>query len=344
MPLNQKTVSRIAFIRFLHHQGVQQSRLPEPQSSASVLTLHDAVEAFLLLAGEHLGSPGSREFEKYWDALSPAKHPNGVNLSVKQGMARLNKVRIALKHHGGHPSAATITQIVEDTSTFFAANTRLVFGVDYDQVSMADLIEQEKVRDLVRLAETAAAAGDQVKAMIALSDACDLLLTPHRTVGDTDTSPLRFGDGIRRAHSVDDLLRGLRPPRNDRGVDVDVHHRRDVAAQLHEVTEIVVALQAAARVTALGLDYAAYRRFRSLTPHHVDMMSGTREYRAPKGYNPSRDDVEFCHQFVVTASLRLTEAQAHLAPPPWLTSNGKPPWLREWETIGTGTMPPEGYL
>jgi hypothetical protein len=179
MPLNQKIVSRLAFIRFMHHQGVQQSRLPEPQSSVSVLTLHDAVEAFLLLAGEHLGCPGSREFEKYWDALSPAKISNGVNLTVKQGMVRLNKVRVALKHHGAHPNAATITQIAEDASTFFAANTRLVFDVDYDQASMADLIEQEKVRDLVRLAETTTAAGDLVKAMITLSDACDLLLTPR---------------------------------------------------------------------------------------------------------------------------------------------------------------------
>jgi hypothetical protein len=160
------------------------------------MTLHDAVEAFLLLAGEHVGSPGSREFEKYWDTLSPAKHPNGVNLAVKQGMARLNKVRVTLKHHGGHPSVTTINQIVEDTSTFFAANTQLVFGVDYDQVSMADLIEQEKVRDLVRAAETAAGAGDHIKAMIALSDACDLLLTPRRTVNDADASPLRFGDSM----------------------------------------------------------------------------------------------------------------------------------------------------
>jgi hypothetical protein len=162
---------------------------------------------------------------------------------------------------------------------------------------------------------------------------------------NADISPLRFGDNIRRPHRrVDDLLRGLRPPRNDGGVDVDAHRRRDVAELLQNVTEIVVALQAAARVTALGLDYATYHRFLSLTPHHVDTMTGTRDYRAPKGYNPSRDDVEFCHQFVVTASLRLTETQAHLAPPPWLTSDGRAPWLCEWETIGTGTMPSEGYL
>ena len=342
MPLNQKIVSRLAFIRFLHHQGVQQSNLPEPQSSVSVMTLHDAVEAFLLLAGEHIGSPGSREFEKYWEALNPAKQANGVNLAVKQGMARLNKVRITLKHHGGHPSAATISQIVEDTAAFFAANTQLVFGIDYDQVSMADLIEQEQVRDLVHAAETAA-DGDQIKAMIALSDACDLLLTPRRVYHDAGTSPLRFGDTIRRSHGVNDLLRGLMPPRNNRSVDLDVHRRRDVAEQLHQVTEIVMELQTAARVTALGLDYAAYRRFLSLTPYHADMMSGTREYRAPKGYAPSREDVEFCHQFVIIASLRLTEAHAHLAPPPWLAPDGGSPW-QPWETIDTGTMPADGYL
>ena len=34
-------------------------------------------------------------------------------------------------------------------------------------------------------------------------------------------------------------------------------------------------------------------------------------YRAPKGYAPTSHDVEFCYQFVVSASLLLTEAHAH---------------------------------
>ena len=68
MSLSQDEASRLAFIRYLHHQGVQQGRLPEPQSSAAVLLLHDAVEAFLLLAAEHLGAAAPREFGQYWDA------------------------------------------------------------------------------------------------------------------------------------------------------------------------------------------------------------------------------------------------------------------------------------
>ena len=112
-----------------------------------------------MLAAEHLGTAVPREFGQYWDVLSPGKLKGGVDLAVKQGMLRLNKVRVNLKHHGVQPSKASIDLSLVDAATFFAANTRLVFGIDYDQVSMADVIEQEKVRELVRKAESANAGG-----------------------------------------------------------------------------------------------------------------------------------------------------------------------------------------
>jgi hypothetical protein len=74
------------------------------------------------------------------------------------------------------------------------------------------------------------------------------------------------------------------------------------------------------------------------------MMGGKREYRAPKGYAPTQDDYRFCLQFVISTSLRLTEAHSHLAPPAWLADEDKAPWLREWETIATGTWSHEGYV
>jgi hypothetical protein len=46
---------------------------------------------------------------------------------------------------------------------------------------------------------------------------------------------------------------------------------------------------------------------------------------------------------VVSASLRLTQAHAHLTPPSWRASDARP--LQEpWETIAKGTFPGEGYL
>jgi hypothetical protein len=345
MSLSQAEVSRrLAFIRYLHHQAVRQGRLPEPQSSAAVLLLHDAVEAFLLLAAEHLGAAAQPQFGQYWDALSPTKLAGGRDLAVKQGMARLNKVRVNLKHHGVQPSQAAIDLNLADAATFFAANTTLVFGIDYDQMSMADLIEQDKVRELVRKAEAASAGGDHISAMVALSDAWELLLLPGRSGSRRQSSPLRFGDINWWGHDLARVRKALRPSGNDRGT-TDIHgpDRQFLAAHIGAVTETVMALQTAARVTALGIDYASYLRFVKLTPGHDDRGNGTRHYRAPKGYAPTGQDVEFCCQFVVTASLRLTEAHAHLTPPPWHTSD--PGSLQEpWETIAMGTFPGEGYL
>ena len=342
MSLSQEEGRRLAFIRYLHHQGVEQGRLPEPQSSAAVLLLHDAVEAFLLLAAEHLGAGASREFGQYWDALSPAKLPGGVDLAVKQGMQRLNRVRVNLKHHGVQPSKTAIDQNLADTATFFAANTPLVFGIDYDQVSMADVIEQEKVRELVRKAEAASAGGDHIGAMVALSDACELLLLPRRP-GSRKPSPLRFGDSIRWWGGLNRVQNALRPSGNGRGVDIHAHDRQFLVEHINTVTDVVMALQEAARVTALGIEYAAYLRFIRLTPDHTDVANGVREYRAPKDYAPTGDEVEFCYQFVVSASLRLTQAHAHLAPPSWRAGDARPRPV-PWETIATGTFPSEGYL
>ena len=344
MSLSHDEAGRLAFIRYLHHQAAQQGGLPEPQSSAAVLLLHDAVEAFLLLAAEHLGASPPRDFVQYWDTLSPAKLSNGVDLAVKQGMSRLNRVRVNLKHHGVQPGKTAIDQGLADGSTFFAANTPLVFGVDFDQVSMADLIEQEKVRDLVRKAEAATASGENAGAMVALSDASELLLQPRRQPSNAPASPLRFGESISR--SVQGLQRrisnGLQPS-DSRGVDANGFDRQFVAEHISELTRTVAALQEAARVTALGIDYAAYLKFIRLSPKHRDNVQGVREYIVPPGYAPTANDVEFCYQFVVSASLRLTEAHAHLERPPWLP-NTRRMVVGNWETIATGTTPQEGYL
>jgi len=69
-----------------------------------------------LLAAEHLGAAASREFGQYWDVLSPAKLTGGVDLAVKQGMVRLNKVRVNLKHHGVPPGRAAIDKGLADAA------------------------------------------------------------------------------------------------------------------------------------------------------------------------------------------------------------------------------------
>jgi hypothetical protein len=323
-------VRRLAYIRYLHGLGIEQSRLPDPMSSAALLMFHDAVDSFLLMAAEHLGAPAIHEFEKYWDALKPAKLTGGVDLPVQQGMKRLNRQRVALKHHGSQPNQATIELIKNDTDTFLAAACQLLFGQDYNAISMSSVIPQKAVRDLAVQADTASASGDPVSAMIALVDAWDELFNPWpRTTANEDSSPLRFGPAITWTVSADDIAAYLH---NETSSHRHPRRNEDIGRQIAEVTDVARALQNAAQLTAIGVDYAQYLRFESLVPRRDDFMNGRRVYRAPAAYAPTQEHVAFCLQFVVTAALRLAAAEAQLTKPARI-DGGTPAQRTPWQTI-----------
>jgi hypothetical protein len=54
--LDPLTMGRLALIRLLYLQGLEQSRLPQPVVCSSVLTFHDTVELFLGLTADRLRS------------------------------------------------------------------------------------------------------------------------------------------------------------------------------------------------------------------------------------------------------------------------------------------------
>jgi hypothetical protein len=75
-------------------------------------------------------------------------------------MERLNRVRVNLKHHGSIPGTQQIADARADVDAFLAANTQAVFGVDYDTVTMTEMVPQKPVRTKIRAAAKAEAAGD----------------------------------------------------------------------------------------------------------------------------------------------------------------------------------------
>ena len=90
-----------------------------------------------------------------------------------------------------------------------------------------------------------------------------------------------------------------------------------VDENIAKLNEVVAAIQRGMRVMAVGLEYAQFNRFDQLTPR----VFGTGEHRtihADFDYDPSRDEYDYCVQFVITAALRLTELEADTAKPSWI--------------------------
>lgn len=297
-PLTQQTIQRLAFVRFLHEQGVAQSAQPEPLSAAALLSFQDAVEHFLLLSADHLGVnlPNDVKFLQYWERLQP-KLSSGQELPSKQALSRVNRLRVDLKHHGNIPSSHAIAQSKADVTTFFTDATQMIFGVDFRAVDMVDLVTRAETARLLHEAQTHADVDNIVQAMAGLVLAFEELLEfCTGRVHAPGVSPFSFGTRVPR----------FRPTREDRGTLAAQHTRA--------LTETARDLQAAMRVISLGIDYARYAQFNVMTPPVNRYLDGSVKITVTQWHellNP--DDYQFARLFVIESALQAARADAVFA-------------------------------
>lgn len=323
--LDVETVKHLALIRLLYLQGADQARQPQPLSLFSLLTFHDSVELFLVLAADHLGAQMPQRdpnFLDYWHLLRPTDtFPGGVNLTGRGRMDRLNRNRNALKHAGAFPSHEIVGDALRATESFFEDNTEKVFGVAFDAIDMADIVPQDDVRALLKSAAKAEAARERTEAMADLAEAFAKLLRP---LAEPRYSAYSFGETV---HDGFTSTPGLEAAMDAISGQIQYGTMRNVGRVGHKADEIIAklsdavsALQRGMRVLATGIDYAQYNRFEQLTQH----VQRTRDGKATGnfGYAPDSSEYAFCNQFVITSALRIAELAANSAQPSWLVARG----------------------
>lgn len=293
--MDHSTVRRLAFIRYLLETAVEQSRRPAPLNCGSILTAHDAVELFLQLASEELntgtGHPG---FMDYWDLLNPKLDPQ--ELSQKESMRRLNKARVALKHHGTLPSSLDVEAFRASAISFFEENTPLVFGVELGDVSLVEFVSPDEARELLSEAQALINAGEPESALDKIAVAYSVMISDYedRKRDRFGRSPFFFGRSL-TFHNA--FFMGI--DRLDRKLGQYVDY----------VKESIEAMQDAIKVMALGIDYRKYSKFKKLVPLAQRTVGGKfvlqRMWR--EGEAPSVEDAQFCLGFVVESALALAE-------------------------------------
>lgn len=287
--LDPLTVQRLAYVRYLYREGVEQSRQPSPLRSRAITSFHDAVENFIGLAAQHLGVELKKnaEFLSYWEAIKPV-----FELPKKDQMKRLNDARVALKHNGTFPSAHQIEQARETVIDFFTSVTPKIFGIDLDSVDMVDLLTQDEVRKLLREAQTHADIGDYVQAMAGLSLAFRALLSTYqRGEGSTRWSAFNFGE---RLGPFDEPRVGIGRGRLDR---------------LKKLGDFMEITQETLMAISLGIDYPSMARFHILTPEVHGYFNNTRRFYVGKALEKTTsDDYDWARHFVIESGLGAAKA------------------------------------
>lgn len=285
---------RLAFAKYIFHLGLLESKKRSPLNAASLLMFHDAAELFLQIASEHLDvGKAQPTFVEYWDLLSSrAARP----VTQKERMRRLNKARVALKHHGTTPSSEDVIAFRETAARFFEENTPVLFDLQFRQLTLVEFVEPPAARE--RLGRAVAAILDERVTEAALTDtaiAFEAIIARREHEISPGPFPV-FPFGTVFAMSPFAF-------RFDHDTD------RSVIQSISAITGAIAEIQRVEKMLIMGVDFSGWLRFQSHLPNIVEMANGDYQstFSQPADTMADVEDLEFCVQYAVETALTLQQ-------------------------------------
>ena len=293
--MQNSEVKRLAFIRYMYKVGVEQSYQPEPVNALALLSFHDAAELFLHLSVEHLSASKSNvEFMAYWDIINPKIKPD--QLTQKDSMNKLNRARVQLKHHGIAPSKLNIEAFRVNITNFFDENTPKIFGIDFDSVSLVDLVVYDNTKSKLKAAQDLMQNDDAKGAIKEIAASFEFLIHDYeqQTLTEFRRSPFSFGPSLTFDTSF------------------FMHVEGKMGKFVDKVNKSISTMQTAIKVMSLGFDYRRYSKFKSLTPSTFFRHDEGDVHVLEPSEQITMKSCKFCFDYVIECALRLQDFDYNL--------------------------------
>ncbi len=282
--LNNDTIlRRLSLVKYLFKLGYTQSQLPENMAYVGILHFHDAIEMFLKLAAEKENVKSDNlKFIEYWEKIP--------TLTLKESMARLNMQRVNLKHKGVLPAKQDLEISRVNTTDFFEQNTPLLFGVQFRDISMLNLVSYETVRNFLQCAYKDLEENKHEKAAENAGFAfAELINCYEKSKKDIyRRSPFFFGDELKWWSM------------SSTGIG-------EIDKKFDQLKKGFEAITEATKIICLNLDYRKFMKFKLLTPHITRTANGNYFASNIGDAILSKANLEFCIDFVVESAIRLQE-------------------------------------
>lgn len=325
MSLHDSIMRRLSFIYYLKNKADDDASRPSPGPSVSVLTLHDSIELYLYVASEHLAAskPTGIDFMGYWERISE-KLPEDEKLSHKASMERLNRARKNLKHGGVRPHEADVNTFRVAVDEFFHQNTPVIFGIDFEDISLVNLIEFEGTKEYLEKSETYKNSGNYKESLLHSAYAFESLLLELKSYSRDELgyTPLisnishrsrHYSSGYTHSKSkiwlsnydedVAQNLAYLSGKIDELGDAVG-----STGEEIENISRDLDRLERDVEVLSLGIDYMEFSRFNHFTPKVIVTRNGREivENESKEKFH-KLEEADFCHNFALDATLRTQD-------------------------------------
>lgn len=285
---------RLTYIKYLYQQGVEQSKLPEVIAGFALMQFHDCIEMFLLLVAENLGKKDYTKwpFMQYWAEIN--------TLTMRDAMNIMKQRRVSLKHHGSFPSHDDVVECRINVGTFLQENVKIQFGIDFEAISLVDLVSYESVRSPLSIAVQNMADGKLYDSMVQTRIALDNLLEDYE------------GTKVHWYHSILEIGKKQGNKYKDfvKNANSNMVWFKDISETTNELRDV-------AKITALGIDFKKYALFKAVTPHIIRFIGEKcdieSEESLSKRVNISEYLCNICINFVIDSAVKLQETDYDLS-------------------------------
>lgn len=267
--------------------GKSYSRQSEPLSAGLAISLfQDAVEQLTWCIAKHRDL-GVKDIEAFTALLDKIEKSSEDTLPHKAKMLELNKARVGFKHYGNLPASSESEKFRSYTYDFLVVASQRFLGVDFEQVSLASLISDSKVRGHIEAAERNLAAEQIKEAVSEVALARFFLFKKLSQYLPKVDHRLRDADGL--FHLIPEL----------RGAGVQVF--RYLTQYLEEVARFNAAALA-------GGSVGEHLHFERALPHVTQFAAGNTQV-SHSGFNKQTPElVNRAIKYVVETAIRLEVA------------------------------------
>ena len=187
------------------------------------------------------------------------------------------------------------------TTNFFSVNTKLLFNLEYSEISLIDLLQSEKVRNLLKLTNSQQ-YDEPSQAIINAKIAFYTLIEDFLESKKDSFGYSLYEFGPYKPWSAPSISSSC----------IDVRDLDELNSFMSYVFETMERMQFAFKLVILGIDYRRYAKFESLSTHVNLTRSNAGDYsvfqlNVPDDYSPSIDDIEYSVEFVIDSALHLQE-------------------------------------
>jgi hypothetical protein len=252
----------------------------------AILLLQDSAEMLMRVVGDQHGVTNF-QFPEFWQKI---KEKTGSEPPLRNAMVRVNQARVAFKHHGTLPNPTVVRDFLPLVKDFSFELSRLYLSLDFEKLSLAELVSRVSVKVLVEEAEHLFHSEPQ-KSMEKLGLAFEEL----------------YESAKQDAYDV--LARPPKPfkPRIDPSLSNIEDYIEEIAKDHERLANTV-------NMLLLGIDPRMYFYFRNWTPRftragYQRMVVNTYWPKVPgqTEFNISDEVFQKCRDFLIEFSLRNDE-------------------------------------